>query len=324
MPWGVVAAVAGAAISADSARSTSNKQKDATKYAADLQWDQYEQTREDQAPYREAGYSALDKLSVLLGLSDDPNAEGYGSLMQQFTGADLASDPGYKFRMEQGQAALENSAAARGSLFSGSTGKALTEYGQGFASNEFQNAWNRDRVERGDTFNRLSGVAGTGQTAVNQVNAAGQNAVNVAGQMAIGGANAQAAGQMAGANAWGDAFNHAGAAYMRQRPNYFNPYTQPGADGAYANPYGDTGGGVDPYGYLGGASSAGDYSDEALKEDIERIGTRPDGLGVYVFRYLWDIKRRVGLMAQEVESLYPQAVRRDAVGFLKVDYSMVP
>lgn len=41
--------------------------------------------------------------------------------------------PGYKFNLGQGTEALENSAAARGGLLSGNTGKALTEYGQNYA-----------------------------------------------------------------------------------------------------------------------------------------------------------------------------------------------
>jgi hypothetical protein len=55
----------------------------------------------------------------------------------------LANDPGYAFRMSEGQKALEASAAARGGLFSGATGKALTDYSQNLASQEYDKAWNR-------------------------------------------------------------------------------------------------------------------------------------------------------------------------------------
>lgn len=52
-------------------------------------------------------------------------------------------DPGYQFRLDEGQKLLEGSAAAGGNLLSGSTLKALTNYGQNAASQEYQNAFNR-------------------------------------------------------------------------------------------------------------------------------------------------------------------------------------
>jgi hypothetical protein len=63
---------------------------------------------------------------------------------------DLASDPNriedsnaYKFRFNQGQQALERSAAAKGMLNSGNTLAALAEYGQGMASQEYGNEFDR-------------------------------------------------------------------------------------------------------------------------------------------------------------------------------------
>jgi hypothetical protein len=55
----------------------------------------------------------------------------------------LNQDPGYAFRVQQGQRALESGAAARGGLLSGGTQQALVNYGQGAASQEYQNAYNR-------------------------------------------------------------------------------------------------------------------------------------------------------------------------------------
>ena len=55
----------------------------------------------------------------------------------------MSQDPGVAFRLKQGQQTLENSAAARGTLLSGATAKALVDYGQGAASQEYGNAFNR-------------------------------------------------------------------------------------------------------------------------------------------------------------------------------------
>lgn len=56
---------------------------------------------------------------------------------------DLVNDPSYKFRLGQGEQALQNSAAGRGILRTGGTLKDILGYGQNFASQEYSNAWNR-------------------------------------------------------------------------------------------------------------------------------------------------------------------------------------
>jgi hypothetical protein len=63
-------------------------------------------------------------------------------------------------------------------------------------------------------------------------------------------------------------------------------------------------------------------SDRRLKRDIERVGELPNGLNVYTFRYLWDDQPFIGLMADEVQKVIPDAV--SMVGdYLAVDYGMV-
>jgi outer membrane immunogenic protein len=62
-------------------------------------------------------------------------------------------------------------------------------------------------------------------------------------------------------------------------------------------------------------------SDIRLKRDIALVGHRGDGLGLYRFKYLWSDNLYVGVMAQEVALLYPEAVARDPLsGYLSVDY----
>lgn len=55
----------------------------------------------------------------------------------------MQQDPGYQFRLKQGQEALERSAAARGGLLSGRAARDTADYSQGLASQEFGNSWNR-------------------------------------------------------------------------------------------------------------------------------------------------------------------------------------
>jgi len=61
-------------------------------------------------------------------------------------------------------------------------------------------------------------------------------------------------------------------------------------------------------------------SDRRLKTDVERIGERPDGLGVYAFRYFWSPVRHIGVMAQEVLDVKPEAVVHLPGGYMAVNY----
>ena len=67
-------------------------------------------------------------------------------------------------------------------------------------------------------------------------------------------------------------------------------------------------------------------SDPRAKEDILKVGQHPLGVGIYRFRYnaafagTYGTHRRIGVMADEVAVKYPDAVSRDADGYLRVDY----
>ena len=65
-------------------------------------------------------------------------------------------------------------------------------------------------------------------------------------------------------------------------------------------------------------------SDIRIKRDIVHVGTtKKMKLPVYAFRYLWDDQLHIGVMAQDVEKIAPEAVLHDAAGFKAVDYSKV-
>jgi hypothetical protein len=68
---------------------------------------------------------------------------------------------------------------------------------------------------------------------------------------------------------------------------------------------------------LGVLSSLFKLSDRRMKKDIEMIGHAPNGLPVYLYRYIGDdnAEREVGLMAQDVEKVRPEAVK--TIGGLK-------
>jgi hypothetical protein len=63
-------------------------------------------------------------------------------------------------------------------------------------------------------------------------------------------------------------------------------------------------------------------SDRRLKRNIKRIGTHNTGIGIYTWNYIWGAPG-VGVMADEVEAVIPEAVLTDANGFQMVDYSKI-
>jgi hypothetical protein len=62
-------------------------------------------------------------------------------------------------------------------------------------------------------------------------------------------------------------------------------------------------------------------SDIRLKRDIVRVGTLDNGLGLYRYRYLWSDQLFVGVMAQEVAAIRPDAVMTADDGYMRVDYA---
>jgi len=200
MAIGTATAILGAGLlGATASKSAAKTQAGAAQQAADVQRSQFEQTREDQAPYRQAGYNALAELQRTAG--NVPGAFRFGA-------GDYQADPGYAFRLSEGQKALDRQAAARGGLISGGALRAAQRYGQEMGSQEFGNAYNRaltgyntDVARENQLYNRQAALAGIGQTATNLVGQAGQNYANAAGNLMTGAGAAQAAGQVGMANA---------------------------------------------------------------------------------------------------------------------------
>lgn len=196
---------------AQAAGEASDAQLQAQRESNTLQKEMYDQNRADMEPWRNAGMGSLSQL--VTGLKPG------GEFNRNFGMSDFQADPGYAFRQAEGQKSIDNSAAARGSSLSGATLKALTRFGQDTASGEYQNSYNRWNNDVSNRFNRISGVAGTGQQATQQIGSMGQQtagniaqgnmntANNVAGNT-IGAGNARASGYVGMSNAVTGAANN--------------------------------------------------------------------------------------------------------------------
>lgn len=120
-----------------------------------------------------------------------PRGADYGKYARDFGMTDFQADPGYAFRLKEGQQALDRSAAARGGMISGGALKAAARYGQDMGSQEFTNAYNRYQTNRANQLNPLQSITGAGQTATNQLGGAAQSYGANAGNIAMNaGANA--------------------------------------------------------------------------------------------------------------------------------------
>jgi len=259
-------AVIGGLMSMKAAGDAADAQRDAANAANATQLKMYNQTREDQSPYRDVGYAALDQLRARMGLTvanpalmnvPNPDASVNASLPANavkapetikrpwtdnaLTPADvlMREDPSYQFRLQQGERGINRSAAAGSGLLSGATMKALTRYNQDFASNEFQNS-----------FNRLAALAGVGQSATNAVGAAGQNFANNVSSNQLAAGNARAAGYIGQSNAINNALGMGINAYqynqlLGQMPGMnpasaaWSPGTTPGLRASPGMLYGD-------------------------------------------------------------------------------------
>lgn len=202
-------------INAIGAGNAASQQQKSIQAAMDQQQRMYDQQRSDQAPWLASGQGALGRLNDLLA---DPSS--------------ISSSPAYQFRMQQGQQALERSAAARGGLSGGGFMKSLDRYSQGLASDEYGNQWNR-----------LSGLAQMGQGSAQNLGALGSNFANSMSNLYGAQGNAQAAGTMAAYGGASNAIGSAGNLAMLGLGGGFKALGIPGLGG---------GGGINP-----GASNVG-------------------------------------------------------------------
>lgn len=207
-------------------------QKETADKALALQKEMYLKNLELNAPFREAGLTAQNRLLDYLGLSGRTTAPGYGSATGAFTMDKFKADPGYAFRLSEGLKGLNANAAMRGGLISGNALKAATAYGQDLGSQEYQNAFNRYYKERENMLNPLQSLTGTAQTVSGTLGGAGQDyASNASSTLsnyaARAGANienagaARASGYLGAANAWNQALGGVGNALTRGITNSY-------------------------------------------------------------------------------------------------------
>ncbi|MNU46294.1 hypothetical protein D3C71_351530 [compost metagenome] len=191
----------------------------------------------------EAGLNAAvqARLAQQTAAQNDPR---YGSLLQAykeykpFSEADFKVDPGYQFRLDQGNKALQNMAAATGNLNSGralkdaiayNSGQGAQEYASAYGryNNDYLTGFNTHTTNQNNIYNKLMGLTGIGQSSASALANVGQNYSGQVSNNLAQGANAQAAGIVGqsnavnqglgtAANALGNYFTNRGSGYSGQ------------------------------------------------------------------------------------------------------------
>lgn len=208
------AGLLGAGASMFGASKAASAQQAAAAQSAALQREMFDKQTALQEPFRQGGLSAQNELLRLLGIGGDASSAGYGSAAKSFGMEDFNADPGYAFRLSEGQKALERSAAARGGLLSGAALKGAETFGQNMGSQEYQNAFNRYQTERTARLAPLQGMLGVGQTATNTLTGAAGNLGQGLGQAAVASGGAQASGYINQSNALTNALSGGANNYM--------------------------------------------------------------------------------------------------------------
>jgi hypothetical protein len=178
MTWGAVASIGVGLYTASENRSAASRASDAATQANEramaFEREMFDKQMELNKPYREAGITGQNRLMELLGLGGNTGAAGYGKYGRDFSMADYQADPGYAFRLSEGQKALERSAAARGGLISGGALRAAARYGQDMGSQEYGAAYNRYQTNRTNQLQPLGNIATMGaNVSTNNATAAG-------------------------------------------------------------------------------------------------------------------------------------------------------
>jgi hypothetical protein len=225
--------IAGGLMGARASGQAAQAQSQASMMSALIQAQQADAARQQQermfgvakggyAPYSQFGEESTNRLATLMGLR--PGVDS-GSLMQQPTLDQLQMDPAYKFREQQGLQAVQRQMAASGMGASGAALKGAQRFGQGLASEEYGNAYNRFMQNRTNVMNLLQGGVNTGFGAAQGVgNAAVGTGTNIANTMLGAGqalgqgieqaGQARASGYMGGATSLAQALQSPAQNYM--------------------------------------------------------------------------------------------------------------
>lgn len=216
------ATVAGAAISSNGAQSAAKTQAEAAQSAEQTQLSMFNKDQANLSPYMSAGTGALSQLSNIFGFGGG-GATGSGPNSSAAL-SQLTQMPGYQFGLDQGQQALDRSAASRGLELSGAQLKDSQTFGQGYAQ---QQAWQ-------PYVNELNSVSGLGENAAAGVGSNGLATGQGVAASQLAGGQASAAGSVAQSNILGSGLSQLASQISPYTSSYGNVVVGANNSGGYA------------------------------------------------------------------------------------------
>jgi hypothetical protein len=239
-----IGTLAAGAISAATSEAGASKQASAANSARELEYQNQQQALGDveqewqgqqanEAPFLNTGQGAMLNLGQLLSTPGQGLLAPYSG--GQFTAPTLSQaeqQPGYQFQLQEGELALQNSAAAKGELLDPNAMEAESQFAENAAQTDYQNVYNQAlntyqtnynvwANQQQNEYSRLAGIAGMGETAAGELGQEGGQYGQTVGNILVGGAQqqaqqinnaaaAEAAGITGAGNALGGAVSNAG------------------------------------------------------------------------------------------------------------------
>jgi hypothetical protein len=195
-----IGGIAAAGIGAGGSALAAGAQSGAAKNAAQLSYQAQQNSLAEQErefninqgniqPWLQAGTQGINTLSSLLSTPGQGLLTPWTQQFQAPTAQQAAQYPGYQFQLQQGEQAIQNSAAATGGLLSSGTAETLNNYAQNAAQTDYSNVYQQALGEyqqnynifqgnQTNEFNRLAALSGAGQTAATTLGQLGQSAAS--------------------------------------------------------------------------------------------------------------------------------------------------
>ena len=213
----VGSAVVGGVLGGYGAYRGAQTQANAQNQATQAQLQMFQTINDQQAPWRQAGASALTDIANRADYFNTPVTSE--QVMTQLA-------PNYDFIKEQGLGAIKNFDTQGGGLFSGNTLNDIAKWTTGYAQNSYQQAFQNFTGQQTNIFNRLGTIAGLGQTANATTAQAGATLGTGAAESTAAAGAARGAGYVGMANAGASAVNNAMSWYTLP---YIMSMNNPGA-----------------------------------------------------------------------------------------------
>lgn len=180
---GIIGSIFGGNAQKKAAKQAAQASLTATRETLALQREMFDEINTQTKPLRDMQQMAIEgRFNEQTGTWEiDPIMDAYVRGDFNPRNFDYQNEPGYQFGLDEGLKTLDRGAAARGNMLSGAQMKAGVRYGNDYATTKYQDAYNRNALERQTDFAQRNALITGGQAGVNLATGAAQNMANAGG-----------------------------------------------------------------------------------------------------------------------------------------------